>query len=151
MYFINSVFNAFKVQNKKTNDAMVWIMTKIDYPKLFNRLWYAHINPGKTVKFVVFEYDYTEWSYVKQGNPNVIEKMPNSNVLVHHAMKNPEFLKTMTDFFKLDGRYTTVYVRQKIGPDGQPNPHRKQLVVMFYPEYFERDEDDDYSAISVDV
>lgn len=143
MYFLSNVFDAYATQNKKTNDAMLWTMSKIDYPKLFNRLWYAHINPGKVVKFVLLEYDYTEWSYVKQGNPNIIERMPTSNVLVHHAMKNPDFLKIMVNFFKFDGRHVTVYVRQKIGTDGQPNPHRKQLVVMFDAKYEEKDETDD--------
>lgn len=128
------------------NDAMLWVMTKIDYPKLFNRFWYAHSNPSSVVKFILLEYDYTEWSHVKKGNPNIIERMPNSNVLVHHAMKNPEFLQFLAQFFKFNERHVSVYVRQKIGPDGQPNPHRKQLVVMFDRVY----EMDDCPATSND-
>ncbi len=150
MYSLSSIFEMYATQTKKTNDAMLWIMTKIDYPRLFNRLWYANIYPNKTVKFVLLEYDYTEWSYVKKGNPNIIERMPNSNVLVHHAMKNPDFLRIMNQLFQFNERNVTVYIRQKIGSDGQPNFHRKQLVVMFDP-VSTKDDTDVYSTTNSDI
>lgn len=142
-------------ENKKTNDAMLWAMSKIDYNKLLKRLWHVQNWPSSTVKCVLLEYDYTEWSHVKQGNPNVIERMPNSNVLVHHALKNPNFVRVMTDFFQFDERNVTVYIRQKIGPSGQPDFHRKQLVVMFDAKFpplppSEIDEDS-YSDLTKDL
>lgn len=146
MYFLGNIYNVYVNENKKTNDAVLWTMSKIDYNKLLKRLWHAQNWPSSNVKCVLLEYDYTEWSHVKKGNPNVIEHMPNSNVLVHHALKNSDFVRVMTKFFEFDNRNVTIYIRQKIGPDGQPNFHRKQLVVMFdakFPPLPPRNEDED--------
>lgn len=96
----------------------------------------AYEHPDRPVKCVLLEYDYTSWSYVRQGNANVIEKMPNSNVLVHHALHTPDFIRLMDHFFTNDNPRMTIYVRQKINSDGTPNFHRKQLVLMFDPYTF---------------
>lgn len=157
MYYLSNIFHVYANGSKKANDAMLWTMSKIDYTKLLKRMWYAKNWPNKDVKCVLLEYDYTEWSHVKEGNPNVIERMPNSNVLVHHTLKNPEYLKFMNDFFQFDERKVSVYVRQKIDPDGEPNPHRKQLVLMYAQKWREPEPlDDEYeeesrSVVSNDV
>ena len=115
---------------------MRWVISQLDCNKLLDRIAYSCAHPDAVVKCVLLEYDYTEWSYVKRGNPNVIQRMPNSNVLVHHALNSPEFIRLMDEFFENDRQHVTLYCRQKIGSDGVPNFHRKQLVVRFDPLTF---------------
>jgi hypothetical protein len=133
---INSVIELYKHANQNSVKTMLWVMSKIDYSKLLRRIAYAYDHPHESVKCVLLEYDYTAWSYVKKGNPNVIEKMPNSTVLVHHALHTPDFVRLMDSFFANDRQHVSVYCRQKIGADGVPNFHRKQLVVSFEPWAF---------------
>lgn len=133
---VNSIVQLYAHANSASVKTMLWVMSKIDYSKLLRRIAHAYENPDKTVKCVLLEYDYTSWSYVKQGNPNVIERMPNSNVLVHHALNTPDFIRLMDSFFKNDHPRMYIYVRQKIDSDGVPNFHRKQLVLMFQPYTF---------------
>jgi len=133
---INNVVDLFKHANQASVKTMLWTMTKIDYNKLLQRIAYAYTHPDKSVKCVLLEYDYTSWSYVKQGNANIIERMPNSNVLVHHALHTPDFIRLMDRFFANDNPRIKIYARQKIGSDGVPNFHRKQLVVVFEPYTF---------------
>jgi hypothetical protein len=133
---VNNVIELFKHADQNSVKTMLWVMSKIDYSKLLRRVAYAYAHPNETVKCVLLEYDYTSWSYVKLGNSNVIEKMPNSNVLVHHALHTPDFIRLMDNFFANDRRGVNIYCRQKIGSNGEPNFHRKQLVVSFEPWAF---------------
>lgn len=133
---LNNIVDLLMHQNKNSAKTMIWLMSQLDYNKLFDRIAYAHVNPEETVKCVLLEYDYTEWSYVKRGNSNVIQRMPNSNVLVHHALNSPDFIRLLDSFFANDRHRVTIYCRQKIGPDGLPNFHRKQLVIKFDPWAF---------------
>lgn len=126
----------YKHANRDSVKTMLWVMAKIDYTKLLRRIAYAYEHPNETVKCVLLEYDYTTWSYVKRGNANVIERMPDSTVLVHHALHSPDFIRLMDRFFTNDNPRTMIYARQKINPDGSPNFHRKQLVLMFEPYAF---------------
>jgi hypothetical protein len=130
---INNIIELYKHADQKSVKTMLWFMSKIDYSKLLRRVAYAYANPDETVKCVLLEYDYTSWSYVKLGNNNVIEKMPNSNVLVHHALHTPDFIRLLNNFFANDRQLVNIYCRQKIGANGVPNFHRKQLVVSFQP------------------
>lgn len=133
---INNVIDLYKHADQNSVKTMLWVMSKIDYSKLLRRIAYAYAHPDETVKCVLLEYDYTSWSYVKRGNNNVIERMPNSNVLVHHALHTPDFIRLMDTFFANDRHRVSIYCRQKIGPDQVPNFHRKQLVVSFEPWAF---------------
>lgn len=133
---VSNIVELYKHANTFSVKTMLWVMSKIDYSKLLQRITYAYDHPDQTVKCVLLEYDHTSWSYVKQGNPNIIERMPNSNVLVHHALHTPDFVRLMDQFFVNDNPRIKIYARQKIGSDGVPNFHRKQLIVMFEPYTF---------------
>lgn len=115
---------------------MMWVMSKIDNKKLLNRIRYAHFNPSVTTKCVLLEYSYTSRAYENQGNPNIVECMPESKVLVHHALHTPDFIWLMDTLFKNNNPKIQIYARQKIKSDGTPDFHRKQLVVAFEPWTF---------------
>jgi hypothetical protein len=133
---VANIVQLYRHSNPTSVKTMLWVMSKIDYNKLLRRVTYAYEHPDETVKCVLLEYDYTSWSYVRQGNANVIERMPNSNVLVHHALHTPDFVQLMDYFLTNNHPGMTVYARQKINSDGSPNFHRKQLVLMFEPYTF---------------
>jgi len=133
---IDNIVELYKHADQNSVKTMLWVMSKIDYTKLLRRIAYAYANPSDTVKCVLLEYDYTSWSYVKQGNANVIERMPDSNVLVHHALHTPDFIRLMDRFFANDNPRIEIYARQKIDSDRTPNFHRKQLVIVFKPYTF---------------
>lgn len=117
--------------NKDSVKTLLWVLSKIDFKKLLTRVTCAYENVA--TKCVLLEYMYTSRAYANQGYPNAVEYMPNSRVLVHHALTKPETLQLLNKIFRTHDLNVTVYVRQKIGQDGYPDFHRKQLVVKFEP------------------
>lgn len=112
--------------------TLLWLTTKISYDKLLKRVARAYTHPEETTKCVLMEYSYTSRQYVQTGLPNIVEYVPNKNVLVHHALNNPEMIRLMDEYFG-NNQNIKIYVRQKIKPNGTPDFHRKQLVVKFEP------------------
>lgn len=130
---VNNLVKLYKTANPNTVKTLTWVLSKIDYSKLMARVKYAYENPSEPVKCVLLEYAYTTRAHANKGHENIVDYMPNSTVLVHHALHTPDFIRTMDEFFGANNDTVSIYVRQKIGPDGEPNFHRKQLVVLFEP------------------
>lgn len=133
---INNLVQLYKHANQNSVKTMLWVMSKIDYKKLFSRIAYSHENPQMAVKCVLLEYAYTTRAYSAKGFPNHVDYMPDSNVLVHHALNTPDFIRLIDGHFLNDRERVSLYTRQKIGPDGTPDFHRKQLVLLFEPWAF---------------
>lgn len=133
---LQTVISLKSHSNVHNVNTMVWLIHQIDYEKLLRRVRFAFSNPEVTTKCVLVEYAYTSRSYVNSGNPNIVEYLPNTNVLIHHALNTPEFIRFMDSFFKNDNKNVTIYTRQKIKADGTPDFHRKQVVMMFEPWAF---------------
>ena len=130
---VDNLVKLNKTASPNSVKTLMWLLSKIDYPKLMARVKYAQENPSESVKCVLLEYAYTTRAYANKGHENIVDYMPNSTVLVHHALHTPDFIRTMDEFIGSNNDTVMVYVRQKIGPDGEPNFHRKQLVIMFEP------------------
>lgn len=137
MSLVSTQLKSILCNNDKHINTLHWVLAKIDCNKLISRVRFAHNNPDFTVKCVLLEYAYTSRAYGLKGNPNIIEYMPRSNVLVHHALQNPDFVRLSDELFKNQLKFnlpnTTIYCRQKIKSNGFPDFHRKQLVIAFTP------------------
>lgn len=116
--------------------TLLWLLPKLDLVKLCNRVNLAHKRPYEEVKCVLFEYSYTTQWYVNQGNPSVIDVMPNGRT-VHSALKRETFRKLLKDFLGLPAS-VSLYDRQKICPGNCPDFHRKQLIIQIKPYTFTR-------------
>ena len=133
---LSTVLSLVHHPNAASVYTMMWLMDQINYNKLLSRVRFAHNHPESTTKCVLLEYAYTNRNYVISGNPNIVEYLPETHVLVHHALNTPDFIRFMDSFFKNDNDKVTIYTRQKIKADGTPDFHKKQLVVMFEPWAF---------------
>lgn len=111
---------------------LLWITSKINYEKVLKRVARAYTNPDEITKCVLMEYSYTSREREKQGLPNIVEYVPNKNILVHHALNSPEMIRLMNEYFGCNDR-VKVYIRQKIKESGFPDFHRKQLVMKIEP------------------
>lgn len=128
-----SIIEILKKHTVQTMNTFIWLSSKMNHGKMVKRVIRAYIHPNETVKMVLVEYAYTSRSYVEQGNPNIVEYMPDSNVLVHHAINTPDFIRFMDEYFGTEKDKVSVYVRQRINSDGTPDFHRKQLVLKYEP------------------
>lgn len=133
---VNSILNLYKFHNTNSVRTMLWVMSKIDNNKLFERVKYAYEHPTEKTKCVLLEYSYTSRTYQQMGHPNIVEYLPGTTVLVHHALNSPDFIRLIDDVFCENRAGINVYVRQRIGSDGKPDFHRKQLVLSFDPWTF---------------
>lgn len=133
---VSNILELYHHANTHSVKTMMWVLSKIDNTKLLSRVRYAHLNPHVTTKCVLLEYAYTSRGYEKQGNPNIVEYLPEAHVLVHHALHTPDFIRFMDSFFANNNPNIQIYARQKIKADGTPDFHRKQLVVSFQPWAF---------------
>lgn len=108
-----------------------WVLSKIDFKKLTDRVSQAMQDPTKDVKVVLLEYNYTTRKAVEGGTANVCDKLP-SGVLVHDAMYRKEFQDLLEDQFCVNDD-VVIYRRRKITNGGHADPHRMQLVLHFKP------------------
>jgi hypothetical protein len=133
---IVNIAQLFNTHTKQTLNTFLWLTAKIDYNKLSQRILRAHMYPNEKVKCVLAEYLYTSRTYEALGNPNIVEYLPNSNVLIHHALNNPDFIRFMDKYFGAQPNKVIIHVRQKIKSDGTPDFHKKQLVITYEPWAF---------------
>lgn len=131
-----NVANVLKAHNQQSLKTFLWLTSKINYGKLYSRIARSCLYPNEEVKCVLLEYVYTSRTYEAQGNPNLIEYLPESTILVHHAINSPDFIRLLDNYFGVEDDKVSIYVRQKIKSDGTPDFHKKQLVIKFEPWAF---------------
>jgi hypothetical protein len=138
---VHTISQLLAHENPNSVKTMLWVMSQIDYSKLASRIKQARDNPTDTVKCVLLQYAYTSrYNSNTNGYENIVDYMPNSSVLVQHALHTPDFIRLMDDVFAGNNPRVKIYARQKVSPDGTINVHKKQLVVMFEPYAFSSSE-----------
>jgi hypothetical protein len=112
-------------------ELMVWIIDQIEMRKFTERVMEATNFPNEVRKCVLLEYNYTPWKYVEKGLPDISDRMPGTDNLVHSMFHAPA-LKCIQKYICGDYPHARVYVRRKINrEENKPCPHRWQLVVVF--------------------
>ncbi len=134
--------------------ALYWVINQIDFEKLAERASQYNFCPTVDTKCVLLEYNYTPWSDVKAGVRDVSDRLPGTDVLVHSALSSESFHKFALDYLigHTNEDNVVLYVRRKIRSGGEPDPYKRQLVLMFTakqpplpPSPIPRIEDDDDS------
>ena len=127
----------------KEVQTFLWVLSKIDFGKLTQRVKQAMDDTTKETKVVLLEYNYTTKKAVEEGQANICDKLP-SGVLVHDAMYRKQFQDLLEDQFALNEKIS-IYRRRKIGSGGLPDSHRMQLVLLFKPGALAIEEVDEYA------
>jgi hypothetical protein len=115
--------------------------------KLTERVNQAHYCPDIETKCVLLEYNHTSWSEVKAGMPDMSDRMPGTDLLVHSALSgSPEFWRLANKYILGSDTHGHIYCRRKIDSiTNKPIPHRMQLVVAFSkppPQSFDESDGD---------
>jgi hypothetical protein len=110
---------------------MAWILNQIEYTKLSDRCYFAKLTPEEHTKCVLLEYNYVHWAEVRTGIPDVSDRLPGTDSLVHPLLTSPEFKVLALKYIVDNDPRAYVYVRTKINKDGTRHPYRRQLVLAF--------------------
>lgn len=123
---------------------LLWVLNQIDMKKFVERVSQAQYCPDIETKCVLLEYNYTTWSDVKAGLPDVSDRLPGTDLLVHGALCSPDVWRLVHQYILGNDTRAYTYCRRKIDNDTKkPNPHRMQFVLVFtkvVPEPLDRSE-----------
>lgn len=113
--------------------ALYWVVNQIDFEKLAERASQYNFCPTMDTKCVLLEYNYTPWSDVKAGVRDVSDRLPGTDVLVHSAVSSESFNKFAIDYLigHTNKDDVVIYIRRKILSNGEPDTHKRQLVMLF--------------------
>jgi hypothetical protein len=112
--------------------ALLWVLNQIDMNKLTAFVSWLENATDVDSKCVLLEYHYTPWNDVRAGVPDISDRLPGTDLLVHSALSSPEFWRLATKYITGSNPRAQLYVRRKIDySTNKPTPHTRQLVLMF--------------------
>jgi len=131
VYLVNSISK--EAHAGKT--ALIWVINQIDMNKFSERVFQAKYCPDIETKCVLLEYNYTSWSDVKAGLPDISDRLPGTDLLVHNALSSPDFWRLANEYISGNDTRATIYCRRKTDYEtNKTYPHRMQLVLAFAKE-----------------
>lgn len=102
--------NTFEKKPSTSNDAISWIMTRLDYTKISKVIQYADENPELEYKVVLFEYKFPNTEYIRvHGNQATVDILPGGNTVDSMVRGNYEVRDFLDKMFRTPN--TNWYVR----------------------------------------
>ena len=139
------ITNAFKNADLNMSKCLAYVLNKIDYEKLSQRIGNSK-HDLRTQKIILFEYVHSgiDVSIAQE------ERLPGTTIPIHPILMQPEFMAIMNSLFTVPNRYTSCYFRRKISYETTPPSlsHVRQLVLeLRQPSLLFPEDDEEYSDI----
>lgn len=141
MSYVSVVNKMLECKNYEALQALYYVMKKVDYNKLVDRVVQAKINTDIPTKCVLLEYNYTPWELTNLGLNDKSERLHGTDMFVHNAFKLEEFQTLLKTVLIQNNPHIHVYVRSRINSDGVADLHIWQLVMLFDPGALQSEDD----------